>query len=30
MVCVQVQPAQRDIIPALRAISGELGLTSTA
>jgi probable F420-dependent oxidoreductase len=29
-VCVQVQPAQRDIIPALRAISGELGLTSTA
>ena len=28
-VCVQVQPAQGDIIPALGAITGELGLTST-
>ena len=27
-VCVQVQPAQSDIIPALRAITGELGLAS--
>jgi hypothetical protein len=27
-VCVQVQPAQGDIIPALRAITGELGLAS--
>jgi probable F420-dependent oxidoreductase len=26
-VCVQVQPAQSNIIPALRAIAGELGLT---
>jgi hypothetical protein len=24
-VCVQVQPAQGDILPALRAITGELG-----
>ena len=29
-VCVQVQPAQSDIIPALRAIAGELGLASAA
>ena len=28
-VCVQVQPAQGDIVPALRAIAGELGLAST-
>jgi probable F420-dependent oxidoreductase len=28
-VCVQVQPARSDIIPALRAIAGELGLAST-
>jgi probable F420-dependent oxidoreductase len=27
-VCVQVQPAQSDIIPALTAIAGEFGLTS--
>ena len=27
-VCVQVQPAMSDIIPALRAIAGELGLAS--
>jgi hypothetical protein len=28
-VCVQVQPVESDIIPALRAIAGELGLAST-